>query len=204
MNDEIRKLVDQITQLQEELRDKLYEQETRVLYHIEGKKVRFEAAVRQAHLELKTGLSRWLSGSKLRNILSAPFIYSMIIPFVLLDVWLNVYQAICFPLYRIPKVRRADYIVIDRHRLAYLNSIEKVNCVYCGYGNGLIAYAREIAARTEQYWCPIKHARKVAASHERYVKFLDYGEATDYHAKANKVRQELMKEAPKDKVKEPE
>lgn len=204
MNDEIRKLVDQITQLQEELRDKLYEQETRVLYHIEGKKVRFEAAVRQAHLELKTGLARWLSSSKLRNILSAPFIYSMITPFVLLDVWLNVYQAICFPLYRIPKVRRADYIVIDRHRLAYLNSIEKVNCVYCGYGNGLIAYAREIAARTEQYWCPIKHARKVAASHERYVKFLDYGEATDYHAKANKVRQELMKEAPKDKVKEPE
>lgn len=202
MNDEIRKLVEQITQLQDELREKLYEQETRVLYHIEGKKVRFETAVRQAHLELKTGLARWLGSSKLRNILSAPVIYSMIVPFVLLDLWLNFYQAICFPLYRIPKVKRADYIVIDRHRLAYLNGIEKLNCVYCGYGNGLIAYAREIAARTEQYWCPIKHARKVAGSHERYVKFLDYGEAKGFHAKSEKLRQELMKEKAQEKTPE--
>ena len=46
---------------------------------------------------------------------------------------------------------RGQYIVIDRHRLKYLNAIEKLNCVYCGYGNGVIAYARDIAGRTEQY-----------------------------------------------------
>lgn len=43
-------------------------------------------------------------------------------------------------------MRRGDYIVVDRHHLAYLNVIQKINCVYCGYGNGLIAYARKIIA----------------------------------------------------------
>jgi hypothetical protein len=59
-------------------------------------------------------------------------------------------------------------VVIDRHRLGYLNPVQKLNCVFCGYGNGVIAYAREITARTEQYWCPIKHALKVKGSHDRY------------------------------------
>ena len=30
------------------------------------------------------------------------------------------------------RVRRSRYFVIDRHHLAYLNGIEKLNCVYCG------------------------------------------------------------------------
>lgn len=50
--------------------------------------------------------------------------------------------------------------------LSYLNAIEKLNCVYCGYGNGVIAYGREIIARTEQFWCPIKHASKAAGEHD--------------------------------------
>jgi hypothetical protein len=35
-----------------------------------------------------------------------------------------------------------------------------VNCVYCGYFNGLIAYVQEIAARTEQFWLPHKACQK--------------------------------------------
>jgi len=53
-------------------------------------------------------------------------------------------------------------------------------CVYCGYANGLIAYVREIAARTEQYWCPIKHARPIPAPHARYRVFFEYGDARAY------------------------
>ena len=64
---------------------------------------------------------------------------------------------------------------MDRRKLAYLNSIEKFNCVYCEYVNGLIAYVQEIAGRTEQYWCPIKHAMRVKSMHSRYRHFLDYG-----------------------------
>ena len=69
--------------------------------------------------------------------------------------------------------RTGDDLVFDRHRLGYLNAIEKVHCVYCGYANGLVAYAREIAARTEQYFCPIKHAAPIAAPHDRYHLFAD-------------------------------
>jgi hypothetical protein len=85
-------------------------------------------------------------------------------------------------------VKRADYFVIDRHLLSYLNAIEKLNCVYCGYGNGVIAYAREITARTEQFWCPIKHARKAAGTHDRADKFLEYGDANAWRERLKLLR----------------
>jgi len=89
------------------------------------------------------------------------------------------------------RVRRRRYVVIDRHTLAYLNGIEKVNCVYCGYANGVIAYVREIAARTEQYWCPIRHARHIPAPHARYPLFFDYGDAKAYRHDLPKMRRTL-------------
>ena len=79
------------------------------------------------------------------------------------------------PHLRIAQVRRSTYIVIDRHHLAYLNAIEKVNCVYCWYANGVFAYVREVAGRTEQFWCPIRHAKRVRAPHAHYREFVDYG-----------------------------
>jgi len=82
-------------------------------------------------------------------------------------------------------------VVIDRHALIYLNLIEKINCVYCGYFNGLISYTQEIAARTEQYWCPIKHARKKASLHSRYRKFLEYGDAETFKNKLETIRRDF-------------
>ena len=104
------------------------------------------------------------------------------------------YQATCFPIYGIPRVRRSNYIVIDHQHLAYLNIFEKFHCIYCSYANGLLSYAREITARTEQFFCPIKHARKVLDSHSRYANFLDYGEAADFHAKLEELRTALAEE----------
>jgi putative component of membrane protein insertase Oxa1/YidC/SpoIIIJ protein YidD len=75
--------------------------------------------------------------------------------------------------------------------LAYLNVIEKVNCAYCSYGNGLMAYAREIVARTEMYWCPIKHARKVLQAHPYYAGFVDYGDAQSYQNELERLRTQL-------------
>jgi hypothetical protein len=77
-------------------------------------------------------------------------------------------------------VRRSDYLVFDRHHLSYLNGLEKLNCAYCSYANGLLAYAREIAGRTELHWCPIKHARRVLGAHGTYHEFDDYGDAEAY------------------------
>ncbi len=115
----------------------------------------------------------------------------MIIPFLALDLFVSVYQAICFPLYRISKVKRSNYVIIDRHNLAYLNVIEKVNCVFCGYADGVLAYTRQILSRTEMYWCPIKHARKVLDPHRRYARFADFGAGEDYEAYVAAMRNQV-------------
>ena len=112
-----------------------------------------------AHKRLKQSIPRFLRESSTLNILTAPIIYSMVVPIALIDAAFSLYQGLCFPLYGISHVRRSAYIAaVDRRHLAYLNAIEKFNCMYCGYANGVLAYVREIAGRTEQYWCPIRRA----------------------------------------------
>jgi hypothetical protein len=125
-------------------------------------------------------------------VLTSPFIYGLIVPFVLLDLMVVIYQAVCFPVYGIAKVRRADYVFIDRHQLGYLNALQKLNCVYCGYGNGLIAFVREVAARTEAYWCPIKHSRRVADPHSFYPGFAGFGDDAAYQARVEAQRAALL------------
>lgn len=193
MNEKIERLVRQINELEDELKATLLEQQAEIRYRVEGTRIEFEKKIKQTHRQLRVGLFRWLRSSKPRNVLSAPFIYGMILPMTFMDLTLTLYQWICFRLYRIPRVQRSDYIVIDRHQLAYLNLIEKLNCSYCAYANGLLAYAREITSRTEQYWCPIKHARKMLDPHRRYLYFLPYGEAEDYHLKQRQYRRALRR-----------
>jgi len=188
MNDNIRLLLAQITALEKELRTALHEQETRVLFEIKGKHVEFEQTIKQAHRKLKQGFFRWLVTNRPQNLITGPIIYGMIIPLFLTDLLISFYQFSCFPIYQIAKVRRADFVVFDRSQLRYLNFIEKFHCIYCEYANGVIAYVREIIARTEEYFCPIKHARKVLGSHARYAYFLDYGDADNYEAKLEAYR----------------
>jgi hypothetical protein len=138
----------------------------------------------------KVGLLRFLVRSRLLVALTAPVIYAGWIPFLLMDLFVTVYQWVCFPIYRIPRVKRADYIVFDREDLPYLNLIEKFNCFYCSYGNGVAAYLREVAARTEQYWCPIKYARRIKGAHERYPRFFDYGDAEAFRHGLNRLRRQ--------------
>jgi hypothetical protein len=123
--------------------------------------------------------------------LTSPVIYSLIIPFALIDLWISLYQAVCFPVYRIDQVLRAGYFSLDRAKLPYLNALEKLNCVYCSYVTGVIAYTREIAARTEQYWCPIKHADQRPDPHERYADFAAYGERETLAERKSQLRDAL-------------
>src|ERR1022692_3045584 len=152
---------------------------------------------RTEHRRLKTSSWKHLRSTRLLVILSSPLIYACVLPFLLLDAAVAVYQAVCFPIYGIPKVRRKDYLVFDRGRLAYLNTIEKVGCVYCSYANGLLAMITEIAARTEQHFCPIKHAHTLKKTHSRYPTFLPYGDARAYRGQAEEVAQAYGDIAPK-------
>ncbi|MBK6657840.1 MAG: hypothetical protein IPG43_06690 [Proteobacteria bacterium] len=191
MEQRIRELLAQINTLEEELAQTLHEKEQRLFYQFKGRRIEFEDSIRATHKRLKRGVLRWLVTDRPQNLLTGPIIYSLIIPLLTLDLFVSVYQALCFPVYRVAKVKRADYVAMDRFHLAYLNFFERFHCAYCGYANGVLAYAVEIAARTEQYFCPIKHARKVLGSHSRAQRFLEYGDATDYHARLEAFRQAL-------------
>ena len=168
--------------------EKLEEEIKSGFYELRNGKVWFSKEIKREHRRLKTSLLRYVLHSRILAILTAPFIYAVIIPFVLLDLFVSVYQAVCFPVYGIPKARRRDYISLDRNRLRYLNAFEGFNCLYCSYGNGVLAYAVEVAGRTEQHWCPVRHARRVLNTHDRYEHFLPYGDAAAYREGIDKVR----------------
>lgn len=193
MNARIDYLLQQIRQLEEELRAELSQRSQVIGFTIKGRKVEFERSIKEAHKKLKYSLWRWL-GIRPVNIITMPIIYAMIVPLVLIDVLVSFYQYSCFPIYKIKLVKRRDYIVFDRHHLSYLNSIERWHCVYCAYGNGVVAYIREILARTEQYFCPIKHANKVLGTHDRYQSFIEYGDADNYHQRVEEFRRQLAKQ----------
>ena len=198
MNDQINRILNQMAELEAELRTAVHDQESRMFFQIKGKRIEFEREVGEAHRKLKTGFFRWLVTNRPQNLITGPLIYGMVIPLLLIDACVSFYQWACFPIYGIAKVRRSDYLVFDRRHLGYLNFIEKFHCTYCEYGNGLMAYMTEILARTEQYFCPIKHAHKILGTHARYNRFLDYGEADAYEAKLEAFRVALGKEEGKD------
>jgi len=193
MNDRIRHLLNQMSALEDEMRTTLHAQETKMFFEIKGKRIEFETTVRQAHRRLKKNFFRWLVTNRPQNLITGPIIYGMIIPLLILDFFVSFYQATCFPIYGVTKVRRRDYIVLDRQHLDYLNFIEKFHCTYCAYGAGLTAYIGEIVSRTEQYFCPIKHAHKILGTHKRYLGFLEYGDAVDYEKRLEEFRLALGK-----------
>jgi len=149
--------------------------------------VAFDLETLLEHRRLKISSWKHLRNTRLLVILSSPLIYACAVPFLMLDAAVALYQFVCFPIYGIPKVRRKDYVVFDRGKLAYLNAIEKVGCIYCSYANGLLALITEIAARSEQHFCPIKHAHALAKTHSRYSHFLPYGDARAYRGQADAV-----------------
>ena len=193
MNDRINQLLAQMATLEAELKEAVHEQQSRMFFQIKGKRVEFEGSLKAAHRKLKTNFFRWLVTYRPQNLITGPIIYSMIFPLLLLDLCVSFYQWSCFPIYGITKVRRSDYIVYDRAQLGYLNFIEKFHCVYCEYANGLMGYMREIVARTEAYFCPIKHAKKILGTHGHYNRFLEYGDAADYESRLEEFRKALGK-----------
>lgn len=191
MNSRIAALGHEIRRLEEELEVEFARRRTEFAYTVRDRVVRFEERVLKRHAALRSGVVRYVLSARPVFLLTAPLIYSLVIPFVLLDLFVTVYQRVCFPVYGVAIVTRSDYLVFDRAHLAYLNGIERLNCAYCSYANGLIAYVREVAARTEQYWCPIKHARRIIGAHERYSRFSDYGDAEAYQQELAALRAEL-------------
>jgi len=124
------------------------------------------------------------------HLLTVPFIW-LPLPFLLvLDLTCVLYQFVCFPIYKINRVKRSTYILVfDRNKLEYLNGIEKVCCMYCGYANGVFLYLKEIAGLTEKYWCGVMHEAKPGFKpQEDQIKqdFAKFNDKEDFEKKYNK------------------
>ena len=177
---ELAELMEKMKAVETEIETELSRRREELRFHIENRKIVFDRSIVELQRAIKVRASKYLFNANPLIVLTAPVIYSLIVPFVLVDLMVMAYQAICFPVYGIPKVRRRDYLVFDRHHLAYLNIIEKMNCAYCSYCNGVAGFVREVTARTEIYWCPIKHARRMLGPHPHYVGFADFGDAQGF------------------------
>lgn len=192
VNEAVQELVEKIRKLEDSLEEEFKKSREKYEVHFRGKIAEFAEEVVARHKTFKTKIPQFFRTAGFLNVLVAPVIYSVLIPIAFVDLWVTLYQHVCFRAYGIPLVKRSTFLVFDRHHLAYLNFIEKVNCLYCGYGNGVFAYAREVAGRTEQFWCPIKHALRVRDPHQHYMKFVEYGDAEGYRTGLDALRADVQ------------
>ena len=194
MNPNVDELLQRMQALREELEAEFKKKREEIEFVMQGKRLRFAEEVQQRQRLYRIGLLRYLRDARCLVLLTAPVIYSGFAIFALMDLFVTLYQRLCFPVYGIPRVRRRDYLIFDRTDLPYLNAIERFNCFYCSYGNGVAAYLREVAARTEQYWCPIKHARRVLGAHDRYPDFFEFGDAKSFRQGLERLRAQHARE----------
>jgi len=187
----IHELAEEMKHLQDEMEDALERIRDKAEFTIQNRRVIFDERLKALHLSQRRSAWKQIIQARFFVLLTAPVIYSVVIPFALLDLFVSIYQTICFPVYGIEKVQRREYMIFDRRYLAYLNWIEKLNCAYCAYATGVLAYTQEVTSRTEQYWCPIKHARRIYTTHARYMNFFEFGDAEAYRAHRKDLRDAL-------------
>ena len=167
--------------------------EERLKNEIDLEEEKLSSDLLTAQKKFKENLILYFAHTPLLHLLTAPIIYAGLIPALILELFLFVYQNINFRVYKIAPVLRKEYFVFDRADLEFLNIVEKINCFYCSYFSGLIGYTNEIVGRTEQFWCPIRHARKLHFHHGHYTKFVPYGNGERYRKELPKLREDLMK-----------
>jgi len=192
-NQRIEELLERVRVLEEEIQAEFLRRRAELHADFDNRRIKFEEDLLEAQRRFKVGVLSYIFRARPLVLLTAPVVYAVLIPMLLMDIFVTLFQWICFPVYGIPRVRRRDYLVFDRAHLAYLNGVEKINCAYCSYGNGLAAYVREVIARTEQYWCPIKHSRRVLEAHDYYHRFTDFGDAESYRQELQTLRRQLAK-----------
>lgn len=176
MRNKIEKLLQEIREKREELWAEYEKLKEKYGYVIEKWKIRFSEEMKKRNRFYKKSVWDSIFSARVREVLSMPFIYMMIVPAIILDIFLFVYQNTALRLYKVPLVKRSEYIIFERRHLDYLNWIQKINCLYCSYVNGLFSYAVEVAGRTEKYWCPIKYASRKKWWHDWEEYFADYGD----------------------------
>ncbi|MFA6090974.1 MAG: hypothetical protein WC774_04325 [Candidatus Gracilibacteria bacterium] len=193
MQTKITELIKRFEALRKDLEKEYSRLMTNYGYSVEKRKIIFLEEFARKNKLFREGFFRMFSHALIRNILSAPFIYMMIFPAIILDIFLSIYQYIAFSLWYIPYVKRSDHFIYERRFLDYLNWFQKLNCLYCSYVNGLFSYAVEIGACTERYWCPLKATQHPKLPHNWYNDFADYGNPEEWVVKYHENNQAFCK-----------
>lgn len=128
---------------------------------------------------------------QIRYLLSTPFIYGMAPVMLVFHLCLEIYHRVAFYLYDIKYVDMKDHFVFDRFAKKELNTLQKLNCIYCEYGNGLASYIQEIIGKTEAYWCPLKHKKHIKNPHSYYDSFMEY-DTCDFSTKRDTIRDKAL------------
>ncbi|MDD2871310.1 MAG: hypothetical protein PHS49_04935 [Candidatus Gracilibacteria bacterium] len=188
MKSKITLIFEEIDKKKYELKQEYLKMKDKYGFHFKGGKIVFNTEKVVENKKYKKSILNSIFNTTIKNILAIPFIYVMIVPAVFLDIFLFVYQQTAIRLYGIPLVNRSDYVVFDRRHLDYLNWIQKFNCLYCSYFNGLMSYAVEVAGRTEKFWCPIKSAMRQKGGHDWEEYFADYGDPKGFMEEFNDTK----------------
>ena len=97
MNKNIMDLLDSIHELEQNLAVEMHKQRDELLYEFNKGRVVFNREIKERNQALKIGIGKYLMNARWLVILTAPIIYSLILPFVVLDIFVTIYQTICFP-----------------------------------------------------------------------------------------------------------
>lgn len=113
------------------------------------------------------------------QLISAVLMYGLLFLFMFADLVASFFQFVYFNSFKIPKVKRAEYIIVfDRTKLSKLNPMQKIACAYCGYANGVISYIKAILVQVEIYSCAIKH--KVEPKGQAHINQFGYYDYEKY------------------------
>lgn len=187
MDSKIKQLQEKIDELETSLQKEYSRLAEKYGFSVKQKRIEFIKNFRDRNKTFRIPAWRHTIPVNIRHLIALPLIYFMVIPVLILDFFVTLYNWTALPLYRIPIVKRSEFIVYDRQFLDYLNFLQKVACLYCTYANGVIAYAVEIGGRTERYWCPIKAANKPKVHNDWYNDYADYGNPEEWNEKFNKT-----------------
>src|SRR2546423_588072 len=110
-------LLAEIRELEREMVGEARKKELDFCYKLHEKTVEFPGEAEPRHDALRLGIPDYVLHSRFLVLISSPVIWLCVVPIALADLVGSIYQAVCFPIYGIPKVVRSDYLAFDRHHL---------------------------------------------------------------------------------------
>ena len=113
MSTYVERFVEHIQEAEHELALEAAAQQRRWHYRMHRGRVWFDHEAREAQRRLKQGILQFLWQGSFFNLVTAPAIYSLLVPRLVLDAWVTPYQWTCFPIYGVARVRRRRYGVFD-------------------------------------------------------------------------------------------